>query len=90
MWLVFVLHAFCMGSFMAMYDGMMLGLGLGILPIGGILGMALGLGAMALGYLGIQVYVYISFMTSFMYYCVMGWYRGESVDVESRLGRVTV
>ena len=90
MWLVFVLHAFSVGCFMSLWDGFAGAMGLGVLALGGILGAAVVLGGMCLGYLGIQVYVYVSFMCSFLYYCTMGWYRGEPVDVDSRSGRVVV
>ena len=90
MWLVFVLHAFSVGCFMSLWDGFAGAMGLGVLALGGILGAAVVLGGMCLGYLGIQVYVYVSFMCSFLYYCTMGWYRGEAVDVDSRSGRVAL
>ena len=90
MWLVFVLHAFSVGCFMSLWDGFTGAMGLGVLALGGLLGAAIVLGGMCLGYLGIQVYVYVSFMTSFLYYCVMGWYRDESVDVGARADRAGV
>ena len=52
MWLVFVLHAFCVASFCVLWSlvGAVGGswLPLFALPLGGLLGLSLGLGLMAL------------------------------------------
>ena len=78
MWLVFVLHAFCVASFCVLWNlvGAVGGLWLPIyaLPVGGFLGLSLSLGMMALLYLGIQVFVYVSFSVSFAYYCAAGYF----------------
>ena len=57
MWLVFVLHAFCVSAFTVMYELLegASGLLVGYVPVGGFLGLSLCLGAMCLGYLAIQV-----------------------------------
>lgn len=75
MWLVFVLHAFCVASFCVLWS--LVGgswLPIFALPLGGFLGLSLGLGLMALLYLGIQTFVYVSFSVSFAFYCAAGFY----------------
>ena len=73
LWLVFVLHAFSVGAFAELYGILVDG---NLVLFGGLLGLALCMGLLLVGYLGIQQYVYVSFSVSFGYYCFLGWYRG--------------
>jgi hypothetical protein len=65
MWLVFVLHAFCVASFCVLWS-----LALGpqsslCMPLGGMVGLGVSLGVISLLYIGLQVFVYLSFSVSF-------------------------
>lgn len=86
MWLVFVLHAFCLACFAELYT---VACDLALMwawPIGGLLGIGLFFGLMGTGYLAIQVYVYLSFSLSFLFFNVLGWYRTERVVAAASKG----
>lgn len=77
LWLVFVLHAFCLGAFMELYSAL-----LSLLPMDlslGLLCLGLMLGLMLVGYLSIQLYVYLSFSVSFLSNGVLAWWNGLSL-----------
>jgi len=77
LWLVFVLHAFCLGAFMELLGSLE-----SMLPMDfclGLLCLSMMLGAMLVGYLGIQLYVYLSFSASFLSGGVLAWWNGLSL-----------
>jgi hypothetical protein len=77
LWLVFVLHAFCLGAFMELLGSLE-----SLFPVDfcfGISCMAIALGSMLVGYLGIQLYVYLSFSASFLSSGVVAWWNGFSL-----------
>jgi len=77
LWLVFVLHAFCLGAFMELLGSLE-----SMFPMDfcfGLLCMSMMLGAMLVGYLGIQLYVYLSFSASFLSGGVLAWWNGLSL-----------
>eukprot|EP00995_Heteronema_vittatum_P011213 NODE_6812_length_433_cov_493.869792_g5213_i0.p2 GENE.NODE_6812_length_433_cov_493.869792_g5213_i0~~NODE_6812_length_433_cov_493.869792_g5213_i0.p2 ORF type:complete len:88 (+),score=44.22 NODE_6812_length_433_cov_493.869792_g5213_i0:55-318(+) len=79
MWLVFVLHAFCLACFAELYSVACDLLLVYAWPIGGLMGLAMFMALMGMGYLAIQVYVYLSFSLSFLFFNVLGWYRTNRV-----------
>ena len=50
------------------------------IPVGGILGLGVCLGLRCVGYLAIQVFVYLSFSLSFAHCCILGWFRSHFVS----------
>ena len=65
---MFVLHAFCVASFCELWSlcgGIAGWVPLMCMPLGGLLGAAWVLGLVGLLYVGLQVYVYVSFSVSF-------------------------
>jgi hypothetical protein len=72
-----VLHAFCVGCFCEMV-GLCDTVGQGLYGCVVVSGMSVVMGSLLVGYLGIQLYVYVSFSTSFIYFCVIGLWRKSS------------
>lgn len=77
LWLVFVLHSFCIGCFGELFSVATDGLFLFSFPIGGFIGLGLPLSLLMILYLFIQIYVYISFSISFLFSTVMAWFRSD-------------
>lgn len=91
LWLVFVLHAFCVGAFVEMVSGSVDGVGvLDTLVDNGMLGLGMALGLLLVGYLGIQGYVYVSFSLSFSFFCLLGYFRSVGGSVVSGLAGLSV
>jgi hypothetical protein len=78
LWLVFILHSFCLSSISELYTTFLdkyLGL---FLPFG-ILGLSVMIGFGQIYYLFIQIYVYISFSLYFLFSCVLSIWRNDYV-----------
>jgi len=65
MWLVFVLHAFCVASFCVLWSLVGASGPMECMPLGGMVGLGVSIGVISLLYIGLQVFVYLSFSVSF-------------------------
>jgi hypothetical protein len=77
LWLVFVLHSFCLGCFGELFTVATDGFFLLSWPIGGFIGLGLPLSLLMVGYLLIQIYVYISFSVTFLFDTVIQYFRAD-------------
>ena len=76
LWLVFILHSFCLGCFGELFsiftDKLFI-----LLPLYGIIGIGLPLSLLMILYLLLQIYVYISFSISFLFSTILSYFRND-------------
>jgi len=89
LWLVFVLHSFCIGCFGELFTVACDQFFIFSWPIGGFIGLGLPLSLLMIGYLFIQIYVYISFSITFLYSTVMGYFRSDFLSFSDFFGPST-
>ena len=80
LFLVFVLHSFCLSCFGELYTICCDRCLLLFCPIGGLFGLGLFLSLLMVLYLLIQIYVYISFSVSFMFKTILSYFRLDTVS----------
>lgn len=78
LFLVFVLHSFCLGCFGELFTSCTDKCLWISFPVGGLVGLGLALSLLMVVYLLIQIYVYISFSVSFLYKTLLSYYRIDS------------
>ena len=76
LWLVFILHSFCLGCFGELFsiftDQLLL-----LFPLYGIIGLGLPLSLLMILYLLLQIYVYISFSITFLFSTILSYFRND-------------
>jgi hypothetical protein len=75
LFLVFVLHSFCLSCFGELYTTCCDQCMVISWPVGGLIGLGIALSLLMVLYLGIQIYVYISFSIGFMYKTMLSYFR---------------
>lgn len=84
LWLVFILHSFCISCFAELFSVAVDNLLFLAFPLGGFLGLGIFLSLLMIGYLFIQIYVYISFSVTFLFSTTLAYFRNDfpsSLDV---------
>jgi hypothetical protein len=80
LFLVFVLHAFCLSCFGELYTSCTDKCMLIAWPVGGFMGLGMALSLLMVLYLFIQIYVYISFTLSFVYKNLLSYFRMDTAS----------
>lgn len=85
LWLVFILHSFCLGCLQELVTVFLDQHMSFTFMWGGLLSLGVSLSLFMVGYVMIQIYVYISFSLSFVFSTVFSWYRTDQMISWKRL-----